>query len=126
MINKPTVINSPGHRPMACQTHRSLFPLFLSLLYLIIQHPNGISNNANGISNLSKFPVSRPNGISNTSKINWRIRQNGLAHSPKWTSACMIHHACVYIYSSGREAFAAWARARPPWVKQSKSSRETK
>ena len=26
-----------------------------------------------------------------------RIRQNGLAHSPKWTSACMIHHTCVYI-----------------------------
>ena len=26
-----------------------------------------------------------------------RIRQNGLAHSPKWTSACMIHYTCVYI-----------------------------
>ena len=26
-----------------------------------------------------------------------RIRQNGLAHSPKWTSACMIHHTCVHI-----------------------------
>ena len=44
-----------------------------------------------------KFPVSRPNGISNINKINWRIRQNGLAHSPKWTSVCMIHHTCVYI-----------------------------
>ena len=29
--------------------------------------------------------------------MDWRIRQNGLAHSPKWTSACMIHHTCVYI-----------------------------
>ena len=26
-----------------------------------------------------------------------RIRQNGLAHSPKWTSVCMIHYTCVYI-----------------------------
>ena len=26
-----------------------------------------------------------------------RIRRNGLAHSPKWTSACMIHHTCEYI-----------------------------
>ena len=26
-----------------------------------------------------------------------RIRQNGLAHAPKWTSACMIHYTCVYI-----------------------------
>ena len=25
------------------------------------------------------------------------IRQNGLAHSPKWTSVCMIHYTCVYI-----------------------------
>ena len=29
--------------------------------------------------------------------MDWRIRQNELAHSPKWTSACMIHHTCVYI-----------------------------
>ena len=31
-----------------------------------------------------------------------RIRQNGLAHSPKWTSACMIHHTCVYIRAGWR------------------------
>ena len=29
-----------------------------------------------------------------------RIRKNGLAHSPTWTSACMIHHTFVYIRPS--------------------------
>ena len=29
--------------------------------------------------------------------MGWRIRQDELAHLPKWTSACMIHHTCVYI-----------------------------
>ena len=29
--------------------------------------------------------------------MEWRIRQNGLAHSPKWISTCMIHYTCVYI-----------------------------
>ena len=35
-------------------------------------------------------------------KMDRRIRQNGLAHSPKWTSACMIHHTCVYIRTGWR------------------------
>ena len=49
-----------------------------------------------------------------------RIRQNGLAHSPKWTGAFakmdQHMHDTLYmcIYSSGLGAFAAWARARPP------------
>ena len=37
--------------------------------------------------------------------MGWRIRQNELAHAPKWNSACMIHYTCVCFERAG--AFAA-------------------
>ena len=35
-------------------------------------------------------------------KMDRRIRQNGLAHSPIWTSGCITHHNCVYIQMGWR------------------------
>ena len=53
---------------------------------------SGKSNGPNVIN------CNRPNEILRFfDKVGWRIRQNGLAHSPKWTSVCMIHHTCAYI-----------------------------
>ena len=42
--------------------------------------------------------------------MGWRINQNGLAHSPKWTSTCMIHYTCVYI----RAGWRLFAKAPSP------------
>ena len=47
--------------------------------------------------------------------MDWRIRQNGWAHAPKWIRACMIHYTCVYIRMGWGLLRRGPPGSHPPW-----------